>query len=193
VSAAAIIAGGMASRYEGLVKAHLEVGGRRIIDRQLAVLRPMFDDIAICADDAAPYADTGLPVLADEAPRQGPLAGIASALAWSPHPRVFIVACDMPFLDARAIELLLGKSGDVVVPVVDGRPDPLHAVYHTNVLAAVRSRLASGRRRTAALLDDVRTVRVDERELRELDPELRFLINVNSPSDLKNLDAPVSS
>ena len=60
-------------------------------------------------------------------------------------------------------------------------------------LAAARARLASGRRKTAAWLEDVATVRVDEAVLRALDPDLQFLINVNSQSDLKKLGAPVSS
>jgi len=193
LTAAAIIAGGRAERFGGRIKAHLEVDGRRIIDRQLDVLRPLFSEIAICADDATPFRDTGLPVLADELPGQGPLGGIASALVWASSERVFVVAGDMPFLDPRAIQLLLSRSGDVVVPMVAGMPDPLHAVYHKRALAAIRSRLASGRRKTAALLADCDTIGVDESELRALDPELRFLVNVNSPSDLKNLSASVNS
>jgi molybdopterin-guanine dinucleotide biosynthesis protein A len=192
-AAAAIIAGGRATRFGGRIKAHLEVEGRRIIDRQLEVLRPLFADIAVCSDDAAPYADTGLPVLADAVPNQGPLGGIVSALEWSPRSRVFAVACDMPFLDARVIELLLARSGELVVPIVAGRPDPLHAVYSRSALEVVRARLARGRRKVASLLDELHAVRVEERELRALDAELRCLCNLNSMSDLKNLSASVSS
>ena len=180
-AAAAILAGGRARRYGGRIKAHLIVEGRRILDRQLEVLRLLFSDIALCANDPAPYADTGLPVLPDATAGCGPLAGIASALAWTPRPRVFVVACDMPFLEAAAIELLLARAGELVVPVVGGRPEPLHAVYHRDLLARVQARLSAGRRRAAGLIDDARATLVDEPTLRAVDPELRFLVNLNEP------------
>ena len=44
--AAAILAGGGGTRMgEGVVKGLLSVGGQRIIDRQLAVLRPLFAEV----------------------------------------------------------------------------------------------------------------------------------------------------
>ena len=191
--AAAILAGGRAERLGGRVKMHVEVGGRRIIDRQLEVLRPLFEDIAIISNDPAPFAELDVPVLPDEVKGEGPLRGIASALAWSPRPRVFVVAGDMPFLNADAIRHLLAQSGQVVVPVLDGHADPLHAVYQRDCLAVVRRRLEAGQRKAAELLDDVDTVRVDANVLREFDPELRCLTNVNTPVDLQNADARVSS
>ena len=192
-AAAAILCGGRGERLGGVVKPHLEIGGARILDRALAVLRPLFDDIAIVSDDAAPYADAGLPVVADEQPGLGPLGGIAAALAWSPHARVFVVAGDMPFLDARAIELLLTRPGAAVAPRVGGHAEPLHAVYHRDCLPFIRARLRSGDVKTAALLDEVGAQYVGEDALRELDRELRFLTNVNTPSDLQNATASVSS
>lgn len=191
--AAAILAGGRAKRLGGRVKMHVEVGGRRIIDHQLDVLRPLFDDIAIISNDPDPFADVGLPVLADEIQGEGPLRGIATALAWSPKPRVFVVAGDMPFLNADAIRYLIAKSGQVVVPVLNGHADPLHAVYQRAVIAVVRRRLGAGKRKAAELLDEVEPTRVDANELREFDPELRCLTNVNTPADLQNADAWVSS
>lgn len=191
--AVAILAGGRAKRLGGRLKMHVEVGGRRIIDRQLDVLRPLFEDIVIISNDPAPFADFGLPVLPDEIQGEGPLRGIASALVWSPRPRVFVVAGDMPFLNADAIRHLIAKSGQVVVPVLGGHAEPLHAVYQRNCLAIVRRRLGSGQRKAAELLDHVDAVRVDANELREFDPELRCLTNVNTLADLQNADAWVSS
>jgi len=188
-AAAAILAGGAARRFGGTNKAHLVVAGDRIIDRQLAVLRPRFADIAIVADDARPWTELGLPVIPDVARGVGPLAGIAAALAWSPCPRLFVIGCDMPFVDLRAIELLLSKSGDAVAPVVGGRPEPLFAVYSRACAAAIERMLAAGHRKTAGLLDEARATRVDEAELRAIDPELRFLVNINSPTDLRSVES----
>jgi molybdopterin-guanine dinucleotide biosynthesis protein A len=48
--AVAILAGGKATRMGGQPKSFLVVDGRRIIDRQLDVLRPLFEEILIVAN-----------------------------------------------------------------------------------------------------------------------------------------------
>jgi molybdenum cofactor guanylyltransferase len=189
---AAIIAGGRARRFGGRVKALIEVDGLRIIDRQLLVLRQIAAEVAIIADHAEPFAEFGLPVLADAVAGQGPLGGLAAALAWSPSPRLFAVACDMPFLRRDVIEYVLAHDGQIVVPVAAGRPQPLHAVYRRSCAALVTARLTDGRRALTGLLDEPGAQLLDEVELRRIDRELRCFANVNSESDLKNLGARVS-
>lgn len=185
--AAAIIAGGAARRFGGRVKAHIRVDGERIIDRQLAVLRPRFASIAIIADDPEPYAELGLPVLPDEVSGQGPLAGLVTALAWAPAPRLFAVACDLPFLAAQPLERLLAwpraAGALAVAPRTARGAEPLHAVYETAALPLLRRRLARGERKLASLLEALGAVLVSCDAL-AADP--RFLINVNSEADLKN-------
>jgi molybdopterin-guanine dinucleotide biosynthesis protein A len=74
---------------------------------------------------------------------------------------------------------------DVVIPVVDGRSEPMHAIYRRQpCLGAIRATLAAGERRMIAFLDRVRTARIEEAELRSIDPELRSFFNTNTPEDL---------
>ncbi len=192
-AAAAIIAGGSATRLSGALKPHLVVDGQRIIDRQLSVLRERFAHIAIMANDPTALGEHDVPVIPDATTGQGPLAGIAAALAWSPAPRVFALGGDMPFPNLDVIDLLLSRPGDLVVPVIGGRPEPLCAVYSVACAPAIERRLATGRRKAAALVDDVAATRIQEGELRQIDPTLRFLVNVNTTSDLKNATASVQS
>lgn len=193
--AAAILAGGRATRMGGRSKALLPFERRPILERQLEVLSPIFSEIAICADDPVPYARFGLPVLPDRAPGAGPLAGIAAALSWTARPFVFAVACDMPHLDSRVIELILEsrRGADLVAPVVSGRPEPLHALYGARCLQEIDARLAVGRNKAAALFNGaaeagLAAVAIDEEKIRTAIPgpgtEFRFLTNVNMPSDL---------
>ena len=185
--AAVINAGGRGTRLGGAQKALLEVDGARIVDRQLAVLRQLARDVAIVAADPAPFASLGLPVLADDVDDAGcgPIAGIAAALAWSPAPRVLVVACDMPLLAVAPLAALARIDPDAaaVAPEVDGRPEPLCAIYARRCLSSARSLLAAGERKAARLLDVVDAVRVNARQL---DPTLQFLFNVNTTADLKN-------
>ena len=197
--AAAILAGGRATRMGGLAKSFLEVDGRRIIDRQLDVLRPLFGELLIVAHSPAEYREFGLPIVGD-APGpgagEGPLAGILAALLAARAERVVVLACDMPFLDARALRVVAegAKSAvdaaspddaDLVVPVIDGRFEPLFARYARTCVPAIRARLAAGERKVTSFYADLRVHRLDEATLRALDPDLRFLANCNSPADLR--------
>ncbi|HVV48507.1 MAG TPA: NTP transferase domain-containing protein, partial [Polyangia bacterium] len=78
---AAIIAGGPARRLGGAVKPLLEVGGRAVADRQLAVLRPLDARVFAVANDPAPWRARGVEVVADRVAGAGPLAGLGAALA----------------------------------------------------------------------------------------------------------------
>lgn len=197
---AAILAGGRASRMGGLQKALLEVDGRAILDRQLDALRPLFAPGSIAAvvaagaspEEAAPFTARGLTVLRDREAGQGPLAGLAAALAWADGALLFALACDMPRVDRRVIELIVGRararSADIALPRAGERLQPLLACYSPRCLALVERELGAGRLRAAALAVAARegglTVDViDAEEIRTVDPYLRSLVNVNRPSD----------
>jgi molybdenum cofactor guanylyltransferase len=193
--AAAILAGGAATRLGGRTKPLIVVDGRTILDRQLAALRALDPalEIALCANDPAPFAHLGLPVLADRAVGLGPLAGIAAALRWSQRRHLLVLAGDMPWVTPAALECLLAycdDSADAVVPVVGGRLEPLFAVYGPACAPVIEERLARGQRKAAALLSDpaLRVARVDEHALAKVDPEFSFLHNVNAPADLPDDD-----
>lgn len=187
--AAAILAGGKATRMGGRPKSFLVVEGIRIVDRQLAVLRPLFEEILLVANDPEPYRELGLPIIGDPAEAelgQGPLLGIWAALAAARAERVLVLACDMPWISAEALRLVADPElpEDVVVPVVDGWPEPLFARYHHRCVGPIRARLAAGERKITRFFDDVTVRRLEEPVLRAVDPTLRFLSNCNAPDDL---------
>jgi Molybdopterin-guanine dinucleotide biosynthesis protein A len=77
---AAILAGGRARRFGGADKASLVVGGARIIERQLAALAAVTDDVRIVSNDPARYAALGVRVIPDQIAGAGPLGGLHAAL-----------------------------------------------------------------------------------------------------------------
>ncbi|MBC8131818.1 MAG: molybdenum cofactor guanylyltransferase [Deltaproteobacteria bacterium] len=201
--AAAIIAGGQGRRLGGVAKPFLEIGGQRIIDRQLAVLRPLFDAIVIVAPDRQPFADSGIDVevVPDrQGPGLGPLAGLDAALAWLPShfQSVVCVAGDMPFLAPKVLEQLRDtKPSDAaaVVPRLgrapELRPQPLCARYHRRIASLTTKELHAGTRALHVFLEQIArasisppTVWIDEPELRQLDPTLATFTNINERSDL---------
>jgi molybdopterin-guanine dinucleotide biosynthesis protein A len=184
---AAILAGGRGRRLGGLDKGALVVGGRAIVERQMAIVSQVASRVAIVAGDAARFAHLGVPVIADEVAGAGPLGGIAAALAWSDQPHCLIVACDMPFLSAAFLEHLLMRVGDADVALArtaDGRDHPLCAVYARTLLPIVRARVQAGRLEVTSLVQEVRAVVIGPEELAPFDPGHVMLSNVNTPQDL---------
>jgi molybdopterin-guanine dinucleotide biosynthesis protein A len=94
-------------------KAKIEIGGVSILDRVLATLSGQCVDLAINANgDAERFADTGLPVIADNVPEHpGPLAGILAGLDWLAEQDTGVewmlsVPGDCPFLPDDLVERL---------------------------------------------------------------------------------------
>ena len=184
---AAILAGGRASRFGGADKASLPVGRARIIDRQLAALSTVADDIRIVANDADRYAGLGVRVIGDAIAGAGPLGGIYSALLDARHDGVIVLACDLPFvtpalLERLAIEYGAGEQIDAVVPQSTRGLEPLCAVYDRRAAAAARARIDRGQLKVAELLDDLRIRVLGPDTLAPYDAGALFE-NVNTPHD----------
>jgi molybdopterin-guanine dinucleotide biosynthesis protein A len=186
VVSAAILAGGRARRFGGADKAQLAVGRARIIDRQLAALSAVADDIRIVCNDPDRYATLGVRVIPDAIRDAGPLGGIYSALLDARHDRVLVLACDLPFVTAELLGRLIEEStnGDVdaIVPRSARGLEPLCALYAARCAAAARDRIQRGTLQAAGLLDVVRT-RILEPEVLAPYDEGALFENVNTPHD----------
>jgi molybdopterin-guanine dinucleotide biosynthesis protein A len=167
-------------------KALVEVGGRRVIDRLLEALRPLGAEIVIVNNDGSLAGLPGTRVVTDVEPGAGALMGLYSGLRAVRTPLATVTACDMPFVSTAVLRALiaLAPAYDAVVPLVDDRPEPLHAVYRTTCLPAIEAALAAGRKRLIAFFDDVRVRYVPQAALRAWDPDGRSFLNINRPEDL---------
>jgi molybdenum cofactor guanylyltransferase len=188
---AIVLAGGQSSRM-GRPKAAIEIGGRTIIGRMVAELRRVTDDIVVVAAPESAAASrfaipSGVRIVRDDREYQGPVLALARGLDAASRDAAFACSCDLPLLDGRLAAALAAMLGDydAVIPEVGGRLQPLHAVYRKRCAAALRALAARGEHRLTAIADAVRTRRVDESELRALDPELRSFLNLNTPADLE--------
>lgn len=181
----AIIAGGEGRRLSGVPKGLLAVDGRTVLERLLEV-SARFGDVLLVANAPEPYARFGLRTVADVVRGKGAPGGVHAALVAARTRWVVAVACDMPFISTEALRVLLGARGDAVDAVcfeVAGRLESL--------LAAYRAELADGWGEALEedpslrqLLSRVRVRLLPEEALRAVDPELRSLVNVNTPEDL---------
>ena len=185
---AAILAGGESSRMSA-PKALLKVGGSPIIKREAEALGRVFDELLVVANDPAPYAALGLAVIpdADEFRElKGPMTGLYSALLSAGNDYVFAAACDMPFIEPELVEWMAGlRHGfDAVVPKTGGLVEPLFGVYARRAAPVLEGLLRGGNRRLQDALGSLAVRFVGEEEMRRYDPELRSLMNVNTPDEL---------
>ncbi len=131
----------------GRNKALLPFRGKPLLRHQLELLSPLFSEILLSANDPAPYAPFSLRTVPDLFAEPCPLSGIHALLQAATAPRVFVVACDLPFLNPKLIRRMLDASGefDVVVPETPDGLEPLHAVYGRSCLPAIEAAAAEGR------------------------------------------------
>lgn len=180
----AILAGGQ-SRRMGQNKALMRLGGVRLIDRVVQVVREVCPRILLVTNNPEVYADLELPMVGDVWPDKGSLGGIYSALYYATTPYCLVVACDMPFLNTAILRYLLAQKAhyDVVIPDVAGEKQPLHAVYSRTCLAPIARRLEAHRLQIVGFFPEVRVRVVTAAELRPFDPTLRVFENLNTPEE----------
>jgi molybdopterin-guanine dinucleotide biosynthesis protein A len=183
---AAILAGGLARRMNGVDKGSLSIGGMRIIERQIAALRQVADSILVVGGDASRFDALGVRAVGDVIAGAGALGGIYSALVASTDPRTLVVACDMPFLCVPLLRRLVQASplsADVVMPRTHEGLQPLCAVYATRCAGVLRRRIERGLLKAAGVTDDVRVEEIGPDELATYDPYGLMFVNVNTPHD----------
>lgn len=186
---AAVLAGGRSMRM-GVDKTLLPVDGEPLLARVVEAVGAVCAHTIVVTNRPEALAEAGLspdvPVLTDEVAYQGPLGGLVTALKDAPDDWVLAVAADMPWLQPALVRALWDArdGAQVVVPLAEKGPEPLLALYHRDCLPVARKVLASGRRRLVAMFGDLKVVEVPVEELRDVDPGLLSLFNVNTPEDL---------
>ena len=180
-----LLAGGR-SRRMGRDKAQLVIEGQTMLDRTLAVLQQVTDEVLVSGfRERAEQVPPGVRVIEDQYTDAGPLAGIYSALLMARNPHVLAVACDMPFLNADLLRHMssLAEDYDVVIPNVDGHTEQLHAIYSKSSLPLIKEQLDRGDYKIDRWFGRARVYYVTEEEVGRFDPQHRSFMNVNTPEE----------
>ena len=184
----------------GTDKAFIDLGGETIVERAVRVLAPLFDDFFIVANDIPAYRGLGPDVYPDIIEGAGSLGGVYTALERSAAGWCFVAACDMPLLDAGAVEAVVEAAleradrFDVVVPFCGGRTHPMHGAYRKGIAGAIGEMIRSGELRINELLGRVRTLRLDAGYFSQRGVDIeRSVANVNTAGDLERLGIEVKT
>ena len=186
--AAAILAGGDGRRLGGLDKALLSVGGQRLVDLVLAILKPQADRCALCLREQTEWSKgISLPVLLDQpSAGRGPLGGVAAALAWSKTLTpavdwVITVPVDLPLLPLDLVARLTSEdpTADVVVAKSGDKVHYGVAAWKPSLRDALLSSIEDKSMAVHQFQSTVKTAQVDW-PIKDRDP----FFNVNTPEDL---------
>lgn len=181
----AIIAGGRGSRLSGVPKGLLVRQGRTVLSRLLE-LSSLTADIFLVANDAAPYATYEVKSVPDVVEGRGAPGGVHTALVYARTEWVLAVGCDMPFVSSEVAELVLSSRAegvDIVAFEIDGRLEPLLAAYRKALAPAWGSALEASPS-FARLFRSFRTRLLPEQALRTVDPDMRAVVSINTPTDV---------
>lgn len=187
-TAGLVLCGGDSTRM-GRPKAWLPFAGETMLGRVVRILQTAVAPVIVVAAPGQdlPPLPKNVDIVRDPERGRGPLQGLAAGLdaIRSRAEIAYVSSCDVPLLQPafvmRMIELL--ADNQIAVPDVGGFRHPLAAVYRIDVLDVVQSLLAENQLRPMFLFDHVPTRFVGENELRDVDPDLRSLRNLNTPEE----------
>ena len=168
-----VLAGGR-SRRMGTEKALVPFGGRPLAAWPIAALQAAGLPAVVVAKRELPELD--VPTWIEPAQPTHPLLGIITALDRHQGP-IVAVACDMPFLDAKAIRALATARGSVAC----AKDQPLASRWEPELLPELRQAVAASES-MRALVARLQAIEVP------LDAEV--LRNLNRPEDLEALQPP---
>lgn len=187
MSVSGFVQAGGQSRRMGRNKALLALGAHTLIEHALERLAPFVSQLAIITNTPEIYQHLAVESYQDII-GAGPLSGIHSALVHARNDYAVVLACDMPFVSAALIELLLGERAgyQLVMPqTAAGRLQPLCAIYHRSCVPAIERLIARGQYAPRALIGETRARVVPPEALAALGDAEHLLDNINTPEDLE--------
>ena len=192
-----VLAGGL-SRRMGQDKALLRIKGQSLLEIALAKLPAA--RIAAARSDLSSYAA----IVPDLHPGCGPLSGIEAALAASAALLNLFLPVDLPLLPGRFL-LWMVRRAEVTgalgtIPRIGGRPQPLCAVYHRDLLGPLTASLLAGEYKVMPAVCAAAREQVDIFDVERVgaaNPEVRgfsslplyqWFHNCNTPDDMVGIE-----
>ncbi|MDD2777432.1 MAG: molybdenum cofactor guanylyltransferase [Methanocellales archaeon] len=193
---AIILAGGKSTRIN-TNKSMAQIGNKKMIEHVLDNVSGIVDEVLVVAGNIGQREKIstvicGARITYDSVLGYGPVAGILAGLQCAKGEYALVVACDMPFINPAVVDFLfsLAEGYDAVVPIwPDGNIEPLHAIYkRKSTIKACEGAIQKDDRRIISPLKALSRIRyVSIEEIKEIDPELRTFINVNTMADLERI------
>jgi len=189
-----LLAGGK-SRRMGEDKRHLVVGEQTLLERGLRVLQSIFCEVLVVIAQDSPPLSIDARVVRDLVPDCGSLGGLYTGLTQATTPYIFVVACDMPFLNQTVIAQFTNRraTADIVIAKLDDRLHPMHALYSKRCLPALEQMIRARQLKIQEIVSQssLRVRYITEADLLTIDPSGHSFYNVNTMADLEAARSPL--
>jgi len=183
----------------GRDKARLEFRGHPLIEHALDKLHALGFSACIVGNrpDLAAYA----PLLTDNYPASGPLAGVEAALSASDASLNLFLPVDLPLLPVDFLRWMTDRASETsalaTIPCQQNRPQPLCAVYNRELLPHVQRALRAGDRKVIHTIEHAAVATGSKLDCFHIEtitacldfsaaePVHRWFQNLNTPADLQ--------
>ncbi len=183
---AVILAGGRSTRM-GFDKQMLTAEGRRLTEHLIDSLSPRFSDIMVASRTPELYDQKKVRVIEDIHEGIGPLGGIHAALTKAKSEFVFVIACDMPYLEPAYIDYMMARLAEqtynACVTERGGYLEGFHAFYHRSALPVLEEEIGQERYSVQRFLKKANTLIISEKTAASFLPAWRVFDNLNTPED----------
>ena len=185
-----VLTGGKSSRL-GQDKVLATVGDRSLLEQVVSRVGSICEDIIIVTAQGQTIpcfaSQPEVQIVTDAFQGKGPLVGIYSGLTVSSTFCNLAVACDMPFLNRDLLRYMLQHLDDydMIIPRMDNKLEPLHAVYTKNCMATMEAMIKQDKLSIFELCDLVKVRYLSAEEIDRFDPEHLSFFNVNTVDDLE--------
>jgi molybdenum cofactor guanylyltransferase len=188
----AIVLCGGESRRMGRPKAWLPFGPERLLQRVVRLVGLSAAPVIVVAAPGQdlPTLRADVAVVSETVSGRGPVQGLAAGLV-ALEGRVelaFVTAVDVPLLVPGWVGRLAALIGDddLAIPRTGRLLHPLSALYRpATVRPAVDAMIVEGRFRAREIVQRVRAREVGADDLRDVDPDLDTLANLNTPDEYR--------
>lgn len=170
----------------GVPKAALPYGRTTLLAHQTGRLSETFEEVFVVMKEAPGFDAGPARVVLDRTTDLAPIHGLVRALEETDD-RLFVLAVDLPVVTLEVLRAIAERSlapdaaaAGAVVPLADGRLQPLAAVWRRRVLPAALARIERGELSLVGLAEEVHAEIVPEEVWRAIDPSGNSFANINT-------------
>ncbi len=189
--AGVILAGGKNTRIGGKSKAFIQLNDTSFLNLIVSTIDQLFNEIIIVTNKPQEYCDmkNNYSIITDKIKGIGPLGGIYSALYHCSSEAIFVVPCDMPYLNKKVIEQEIecyNKSDcDALIPRMDSFIEPLHAIYKKSTFNILQSLI--NETEDYSIRNFLKLIHVQYMEMEDNEPNRQAFTNINTHEDFERI------
>ncbi|MGE7861712.1 molybdenum cofactor guanylyltransferase [Bacillus mobilis] len=192
-----VLAGGMSSRF-GEPKALAIWKGTPFVEHIVKVMTSTLQEVVVIShSDIKERVEqlVQVPVIEDilHYKGNGPLAGIVSGMEYIEADWYAIMPCDAPNVSQEWFTILLEQTSneyDAVVPIINGRKQPLLAAYHNRVKEKIYALLQEEKRSMGQLLSQCNVKYIAGEDVQA---NADWFINVNTKEEYMQAQKDLSN